>query len=236
MNGFDGCSDRYREEVERAIGFAGKGHDFFLRAKAERFLSELATHRRQSEAADVLDIGCGVGEMHPRLRASGHRLYGVDPSLASLRKAFRRNPGDRYLVAAGDALPFADASFDAVLVVCVLHHVAPEARPPFAREMVRVLRPGGLAAVFEHNPFHPLTRLAVARCSFDEGAILLTARSTRALLEGAGFDLRTSGHLLFTPFEGPLFRRLDGWLAPLPLGAQHYAIACKPTRNAIRPP
>ena len=62
----------------------------------------------------------------------------------------------------------------------------------FMNEMRRVVRPGGLVCVIEHNPLNPLTRLAVTRCAFDRDAVLLRAGKTRQLLRDAG--LRQVSH------------------------------------------
>ena len=54
--------------------------------------------------------------------------------------------------------------------------------------MRRVVRPGGLVCVIEHNPLNPLTRsLAVSRCEFDSDAVLLGASTTRKLMAAGGF-------------------------------------------------
>ena len=55
------------------------------------------------------------------------------------------------------------------------------------REAARVLRPGGVFAIIEHNPLNPATRLIVRRLPMDRNAILLGARETRRLLRAAGF-------------------------------------------------
>ena len=62
--------------------------------------------------------------------------------------------------------------------------------------MARVLRPGGIAAIFEHNPLNPLTRRVVSNCVFDEDAVLLRRRRARGLLRQAGL----------VPVRGPLHR------------------------------
>ena len=229
MKTFDAYSEGYRQEVERAISFAGRSHDFFLRAKADRFLEELRVHDGSTgRLPRVLEVGCGVGGMHPLLQDL-HRIYGVDQSLTSLYWANRRNASSLFIGAGGEELPFTKGSFDAVLVVCVLHHVESDRRASLVRELVRVLEPGGLLTLFEHNPYHPLTRLAVKRCRFDEGVVLLSARRAASLLRLAGLVGVTRCHLLFTPFGGRWFRRLDRWLAPLPLGAQYYVSGRKPS-------
>ena len=108
------------------------------------------------------------------------RLAGVDVAAGMVERARRRNPWAEYRhYAAGDPIPYDDGSFDVCFTICVLHHVAAERRPALVEEMKRVCRPGGLVAVFEHNPLNPLTRKAVRDCEFDRGVKLLTAKPRR---------------------------------------------------------
>lgn len=96
-----------------------------------------------------LDFGCGTGEFAGEFPPG--RYVGVDPSTTYLRFAARNRPGS-YLAGLGEALPFADASFDAALVCGVLHHLPdPVARGAMA-ELARVLSPGAPVLVMEDIP------------------------------------------------------------------------------------
>jgi 2-polyprenyl-6-hydroxyphenyl methylase/3-demethylubiquinone-9 3-methyltransferase len=90
----------------------------------------------------VLDAGCGGGLVAKGLAAAGARVVGVDRLPACLLVARRAVP-DRFQPAAAtlERLPFADASFDAVVAADVLEHV-PDL-PAAVAELTRVLRPGG---------------------------------------------------------------------------------------------
>lgn len=95
-------------------------------------------------AERVLDLGCAFGFGTRRL-ADGRWVVGIDVSEASIRRATSGPGAARFLIAAGDRLPFMDASFDAVTCLDVLEHVADE-RTVLA-EAHRVLRPGGTLVV-----------------------------------------------------------------------------------------
>lgn len=101
------------------------------------------------DARRFLDFGCGTGEFAGEFPPG--RYVGIDPSSTYLRFAARNRPGS-YLASMGEALPFADASFDAALVVGVLHHLPDTVARAAMGELARVLRPGGAALVMEDIP------------------------------------------------------------------------------------
>lgn len=226
---FDDYRDTYRQEVERSISFIGKGLDFFTEVKAEALLELARSRLGPPEALRALDIGCGTGETDALLGDFGN-LQGVDISEELVDEARTRNPGVTYTHYDGRTLPYEDGTFDLAFAICVIHHVPPARWAAFAGEMARVLRPGGIAAIVEHNPLNPLTRLAVARCEFDDDAVLLGRRRSEALLRAAGLDLTESRHILFFPWRLSALRRIERQLAPIPLGAQYLVAGCRPRR------
>ena len=117
-----------------------------------------------------LDVGCGTGALAVRLAAAGYAMTGVDPSAGMLAVLRARAPEVHAQVASGTALPFADGTFDLVLCVAVMHHIAERAavRATLA-EMVRVVRPGGSVLVWDHNPRNPYWRSLMARVPQDTG-------------------------------------------------------------------
>lgn len=220
---FDAYRTRYEAVVSESIAFSGLGHAFFLDAKA-RLLADLFAGHFGAAAPRLLDVGCGVGLLHRRLGAAVSAVSGTDPSVESLARARAENPGVAYRPQVGGTLPWPDAAFDASLAVCVFHHVPAIARPALVSEMRRVTRRGGLVVLIEHNPWNPLTRLAVARCPFDHDAVLLGARGARRLLGAGGLSAVRSRHFLAIPATGPWATRAETLLGALPLGAQFAAI------------
>jgi ubiquinone/menaquinone biosynthesis C-methylase UbiE len=221
---FDDCARRYSNEVQSSIDFSGLRHDFFVEAKASVLERTLRDHFGTAKPAAALDVGCGIGLLHPRLTPLVERLVAVDTSAASIEQAKQTNPGVEYSVIDG-SLPYRDQTFDLVLAVCAVHHVPPGDWHAFVGEMHRVTRKGGLTCIIEHNLLNPLTRLAVSRCSFDADAVLLRAGRTRALLEEAGGSAIRTEFFLTLPSGRPLAAGIERWLGRLPFGAQYIVSA-----------
>jgi SAM-dependent methyltransferase len=228
---FDIYKDRYREEVQKAIAFTGTDVDYCTELKAMALLEICRRHLGDSRDLEVLDVGCGVGMTDSYLASEFRSLWGVDLSAESVEVAARRNPGVSYRAYEGDTLPFPDGRFDVAFAICVLHHVSPADRQRFVREIRRVVRPGGLTVVFEHNPFNPLTRIAVKRCPFDAGVVLLTRKHTAKLFAGAGLDVIDGRYILFFPVRSRILRAVEHVLHRVPLGGQYYVVG----RPGVRP-
>ncbi|HEX6813833.1 MAG TPA: metalloregulator ArsR/SmtB family transcription factor [Planctomycetota bacterium] len=100
----------------------------------------------------VVDLGCGTGFLANWLAERGASVIGVDHSQRMLQKARQRSKRVRVAFRQGEleALPLADAEVDAAFGNLVWHHVADlEAA---AREVLRVLRPGGCIVISDLLP------------------------------------------------------------------------------------
>lgn len=106
---------------------------------------------------DILDLGCGTGRstLPFAKRYPGARLYGVDLAAPCLKMAAlnARDAGVevRWSQQKGEALEFADGTFDLVHSTFLLHEMPVKAIELVTREVFRVLRPGG---VFANLDFH----------------------------------------------------------------------------------
>ena len=182
-NFFESDASRYEEAVKHSIAFAGAEHELFLAAKA-RLLLDMAACLGPVSELKVLDVGCGNGKLDLSLQPHVGEVHGTDVADQMIAEARLLNPSGHYQPYDGRVLPYVDKTFDLVFAVCVFHHVEPDARPALISEMARVVRVGGMAAIAEHNPLNPLTRMAVSRCEFDEDAQLLRAREADRLQIG----------------------------------------------------
>jgi SAM-dependent methyltransferase len=106
--------------------------------------------------ARVLELGCGAGTYVRLLGKRGYEVVGLDYSLPSLSRAMTADPRrvGRYLAGGAYALPFAPASFQAVVCIGVLQVLDHPER--VLDEMVRVLRPGGVLLVETLNAWNPV--------------------------------------------------------------------------------
>ncbi|MER0429429.1 class I SAM-dependent methyltransferase [Streptomyces microflavus] len=137
----------------------------------------------------VLDAGCGTGRALPALRAvvgPGGTVLGADLTPAMLEEAARKGRGESGTLLRADVarLPLRDGALDAVFGAGLISHLArPDAD---MTELARVVRPGGVLALF-----HPIGRAALAaRHGRTLTADDLRAEPVlRALLAGSGWRL-----------------------------------------------
>jgi SAM-dependent methyltransferase len=220
MTIFDKFSKTYSQNIDESIAVFGKDHNFFVKNKA-RIINNIITFERDSKEAKVLDVGCGTGLIHKYIVNKNRQIYGVDVSKDSIAVAQEANPSVVYSIYDGEVLPYEAGTFDLAYAICVMHHVPTQQWANFVSELYRVLKPGGVALVIEHNPFNPATQWVVRNSELDIGAVLLKPRRLKGLFEVAGIkDIKTD-YIQFTPFDGDFFRSLDGWLAAIPLGTQY---------------
>jgi 2-polyprenyl-6-hydroxyphenyl methylase/3-demethylubiquinone-9 3-methyltransferase len=114
----------------------------------------------------VLDLGCAGGFMAEALDNRGAQVTGIDPASDAIAAA-RAHATDRnitYDVGVGEALPYTEAQFDAVVCVDVLEHV--EDLGKVLEEVARVLKPGGMF-LFDTINRNPIARLATITVAED---------------------------------------------------------------------
>lgn len=166
-------------------------------------------HRTWPEAARpplVLGVGCGVGTEIDELADAGFDAVGIDSGNRPRLWTRRKHP-ERLLLANGLHLPFADASFDGAFCGCVFPHigvqgdtfqVAPDYRRQrlqLAREIARVLKPGGSLFTASPNRLFPLDLFhrrqggsLIPRLNSPLDPFLLSLRDMKELFGEAGYS------------------------------------------------
>jgi ubiquinone/menaquinone biosynthesis C-methylase UbiE len=179
----------YADRSARGLGRRYEAHrpDVILAAhQVERVLLTELGARGWTDLGrlEVLDVGCGSGGPLLRLISQGvdpASAHGVDVRASAIGVARSRLPSADLRVANAAELSYADDSMDLVLQFTMFSSILDVAlRAKVAREMSRVVRPGGLIVSYDFriNPLNPNTR-GVAR------------RELQALFPGHGIDART---------------------------------------------
>lgn len=223
---FDRYAEKYRELMRDPIRDAfAAGSDFFHARKWWLLRDFLERRGALTKSWRWLDIGSGKGELLRLGREAFAQVAGCDLSAAMIEGCsdlpvrLQENPL---------ALPFPDGSFDFLTAVCVYHHVEPKDRAALTAEVRRVLAPGGVFAIIEHNPLNPATRLIVSRTPVDANAKLLTAGEAESLLRGTGLTPFEKSYFLYLPER--LYRRfgiVEDWLKRIPGGGQYAVFGSK---------
>jgi SAM-dependent methyltransferase len=224
---FDKFAEEYRAAHAQNIKISGEEPDYFARYKIDEVTRRWRGMGRAAPAA-VLDFGTGIGNSLPYLKAAfpQARLTGIDVSEKSLEVAAQRFPGAAELVRYdGGEPPLAPASFDLVFSACVFHHIDPAEHVALLASLKRLLKPGGLLVIFEHNPVNPVTRYIVATCPFDENAVLISAPDFVRRQRQAGFAKVEAAYTGFFPGSLKALRPLERFMTALPVGAQYYTLA-----------
>ena len=104
------------------------------------------------EGARILDIGCGIGTYVRRFGDFSDEAYGVDIDAARVTEGAQDGVSGLG-IALSEHLPFADESFDGVVLNEVIEHVNDDRET--LREALRVTKPGGKVIIFAPNRFYP---------------------------------------------------------------------------------
>ncbi|MEQ8726859.1 MAG: class I SAM-dependent methyltransferase [Sandaracinaceae bacterium] len=134
-------------QIAREKEEAGQQLSFVYPSKVWEYPWALTRHAAP-EGELVLDAGCGVSALPIRLASLGATVVAIDNDLRWLTMLARAAEFHRAAVVPVEmdmtALKFPDATFDRVYCISVLEHIDPDAQPAVAREMNRVLKPGGI--------------------------------------------------------------------------------------------
>lgn len=212
----DAKQTRARRALERQLAYqraksaraTGREDEYVaaMRARSAVVRAQLEAFRPVERDARVLEVGSGAHGLIFYFGPPGlTRGVGVDPlacDYAALFPAWQRRA--QTIAAAGERLPFADASFDFVLCDNVVDHAEDPAR--IVREVARVLAPGGLlyfTVNFHHAVYNLAARLHNAWNSaglryeigpFADHTVHLTLEAARGLFRGLPLRLLEERH------------------------------------------
>lgn len=149
----------YQEHKAENLGEDATGTILNIIARARNVRQKLEAVKKFDDTARVIEVGSGA---HGLIFGFGAKHgIGIDPLAVEYKSLFPTWQANAQAIAAiGEALPFADLSFDIVLCDNVIDHA--EKPLQIVDELIRILKPGGLLyfTVNVHHPFYDLASKA----------------------------------------------------------------------------
>ena len=201
--------------------------DAFLARNRVRWLRRCLDALGERPTHMVL-LGRDHGSTNSELFANLHIKSLVTIDLARERShasVLRSADGRATLVHASDYR--ASESADLAVTHGVFDHMPELERAAAAMLVCRSLSSGGVVAVWQRNPWSP-GAIWSSRPAVPGGSPVLTARETRRLLRGVGFDIIHTTTPFFFPQSLSWCEPLETVLAPIPLGGEYMVLARKP--------
>jgi SAM-dependent methyltransferase len=222
---FDEDLTDYDEELAQGISVSGEDKDYFARGRVMRLADSLKQLKEQPKS--VMDFGCGTGSAMPFLLEliRPEQALGVDSSVKLLELARKRYGSERTNFLLNTQYQ-PSGQIDLAFCNGVFHHIPVSERGIAVDYVYWSLRPGGLFAFWENNPWNPGTRYVMNRIPFDRDAITLTASEARGLLRSRGFEILQTQFLFIFPRMLRCLRGIERFFSRVPLGAQ-YQVLCR---------
>ncbi len=218
-------AEGYDAMLDRGIKLSGESKDFFIRGRLEHLVRELGA----AAPEHILDFGCGVGDATSHLASAfpTASIVGVDIAAPAVEQAQAHLGTDRIRFGTLDLLDDGQR-FDLCYVNGAFHHIPVTERSAVMRRLFDVLRPGGMLAVFENNPWSIPARIVMRRIPFDADAVMLRAGEVARLARESGFtNVRGPRYLFVFPRTLAPLRRFEHALSALPIGAQYGVLAVR---------
>jgi len=169
----------------------------------------------------IVDLGCAVGTYTRKISPLCSKVIGVDFSEAAIRQAGRVgpavHPNVHFHVGEVTNLSFlADNSVDKAMAIDLVEHLDDETLDGMAREVRRVLKPGGSLAIYTPCRTHYVERLKAHHCLLRQLPGHIAVRRPEEYLN---LFSRSGWHveqLYYSPSAYPVLRWLDRLLPGLP--------------------
>lgn len=224
---FDRFATNYDEALQQGLAVSGESKEYFATGRIQ-FLKN-CLEKLAFTPSLAFDFGCGTGTSVPLLHQlpGVKKVTGTDLSIESITQAqqLHAHP-DRQFVPLTEFKPEGD--FDLAFCNGVFHHIPIAVRPEAVATVFRSIKPGGIFAFWENNPWNPATRYVMSRIPFDRDAITLTPRESRNLLKQAGFEVLRTDYLFIFPKFLKWCRPLETVISSWPLGTQYQVLCRKP--------
>lgn len=223
---FDKSARDYEALFQPWLKIAGASREYFARSRLN-WLSYCLGEQKIAPRR-VMDFGCGTG-MSLSLLANildAEQVIGLDTSEESLAVA-RESVGSRPVELATPTKYVPQQDLDLVFCNGVFHHIPVAERPAAVNYVYRCLRPDGMFALWENNPWNPIHALAMKYSEIDENAVPLSFPESHRLVGSEPFRVIQTDYLFFFPGYFSWLYPLEKWLIKVPLGAQYQVLARK---------
>lgn len=231
------------DSVEIGADYEAKAvndHNYFVKVKSLHLLRKAEEIYRDTKKLICIDLGCGTAETTEYFQDKFGHIFCCDYSRGMLEYATKKNLRNvTFKLCQSEKLPFDNNNVDVVLMYGIIHHIDTEEKVMRTFEEVsRVLRKGGMVAVYDFNPLNPVSRHIVKTCPIDVGVNLDGYRrrvfpttfyswELMAILRSAGFGILKHEYLIFFPKFLSAFLPLEKLLARIPLGGMYSIIGIK---------
>lgn len=213
---FDNYTDNYNELLRESTKFFSGNERYFAKYKIDLVRSTIKHPVRR-----ILEYGCGIGRNISYLQSAfpDATVTGTDISEASLAIAAEENPNAIFEIERNE---LELGQFDLIFVAGVFHHIPPAQRSSAMQQLASRLSQSGTIAIFEHNPYNPVTRRIVNTCPYDADAVLIRPSEMCALFNQAKLKQSKKSYCLFIPPKLSKLTLIEKYLEWLPLGGQYW--------------
>lgn len=228
---FDQFAKNYRDDQTEGHNFlTGEDSHYFAQLKAAK-LKEWLPSYFSGTPKTILDFGCGDGVMtqEVHLQFPDSEVHGADNSPESVKIAQKNYPHLTYHVSTNNLSMLDEASFDVILATHVFHHIYFNEHEHYIKELMRVLKPGGVFVFYELNPLNPGTWYIFRNHPMEVNATMLKPWYARKLVKPYGTTDFIS--YAFFPHFLKLFRPLEKYITKIPFGGLYTIILKKEDTN-----
>ncbi len=243
MQGKDDWFVSNREAIDIGAEYekkAIKGHKYYVKVKSLHLLKKTSEFFGNTEGIIALDLGCGTGETIEYFQDRFYHVIGCDSSEGMLRYAsYKKMKNITLKQCDAEALPFKETSIDLITMFGLIHHIDSRNRiNKIFNEVYRVLKIGGMIAVYDFNPYNPISRYIVKTCPIDVGVNLDGYKRSKfpttfypyelmEILRDSGLTTIKIEYLIFFPKPLSFFLPLERFLSKVPLGGMYSLIGKK---------
>lgn len=214
------------KELQKGLSLTGEDKLYYAFERVKWLNSKLQSYLYRTNTA--LDFGCGDGVTVPILlnQLELKKVVGIDVSNESIKiaKTEYETPTTSFYT----LREFSSSSeFDLVYTNGVFHHIHPAYRSNAINMIHRALRPGGLFAFWENNPWNIGTRIIMSRVAFDKDAIMISPPEAKRMITKGKFSVLDESYKFIFPNMLKKYRIYERYLSRYPIGGQYLILAKK---------